>query len=106
MEIKSDNRKEYIKFASGLLICFGVVEFPATAVGVQTASYTYPVPFIERPITIACWRDNTPLLQYFGYLIVYIGTNGSSNSNLVLAAKRSIEEYDWYAFYVSIGKWK
>lgn len=88
-----------IKFSDGTMICYALSikcgkEEPYTEV-------TYPVAFIQRPsISLTNIYMNTKNILW---------TVGDANSNAFRAYKKTVDnaiEYDGYASYIAIGRWK
>ena len=101
VETIEEQGEGYIRYSSGLQICYGKVT-NNNNIATGKARYSYPMPFSKNPIIVA-----TPVTE--GLYFVTANTFGTSNWTLI-----SILAYDGIRYtadgitvnYVSIGKWK
>lgn len=92
----------YVKFNSGLLICYGSVGTYVDS-GPQTFNLTFPYPFIKSPIIVV-----TPVIEPNKYNLykLLVNIDNYSNTGFSCIIGSFGEGYINGSFYIAIGKWK
>ena len=104
--ILNSNGATYMKLPDGTAFAWGRVKFgPATTTGFKTATVNFPLTFTNKPAAVVSWYDTDHVHEYFDFVSVL--TNSLTASTLAAGAnQKQVSNYDWYACYVAVGRWR